>query len=78
MRLARCTHRIGDLPDDLPDVLQVELAALGRRRADADKRKAGRGDGLFVILSGREQAIFRRFGEEIAQPRLDDGRHTAG
>ena len=78
MRLARCTHRIGNLPNNIQDVLQVELAALGRGRADADKRKAGRGDGFLVILSGREQAIFRRFGEEIAQPRLDDGRHTAG
>ena len=78
MRLAGGTHRIGDLPDDLPDVLQVELAALGRRRADADERHAGRGDGFLVILRGGEQAIFRRVGEEIAQPRLDDGRHAAG
>ena len=78
VRPARCTHRIGNLPNNIPDVLQVELAALGRGRADADKRQACRGDGFLMILRGREQAAFRRFGEEITQSRLDDGRHTAG
>ena len=78
MRFAGSAHRVGDLPDDLPDVLQTELAAFGRWRSDADERHVGGGDGFLVILRGREQAVFRCLGEEIVQPRFDDGRHAGG
>ena len=78
MRLAGGAHSVGDLPDDLPDILQVQFAALGRRRADADERHVGRGDGVRVVLRCGEQAVFRRVCEHLAQPRLDDGRHPGG
>ena len=78
MRLAGDTNRVSDLPGDLPYKLQIEFAVLSRRRADAYERHIGRLDGLLVILSSREQAVFCRLSEEAIQLRLDDGRYAAG